>query len=451
MRPVITPAQMRKIDAEATVPVDVLIKRAGWVVADEARRVLGGTYGKRVAVLAGGGNNGADGRAAASVLEGWGARCALFDAASLPTRLDGVDLVIDACFGTGFRGTFAAPHVGTVPVLAVDIPSGIDGLTGMAAGTPLAAQLTVALAAAKPGNLIGDGAMYGGRLVVRDIGLEMPSDVTMMSERSDLRRWPQRSADHHKWKCPVWVIGGRAGGLGAPTLSAAAAARSGASYVLFSVPGCPDASGPTESVAVGVGTDIDERIRALVIGPGLPVTDEAAALVRRYVTGSGDRGVVLDAGAISAVAGDAELVRSSPGSVVLTPHDGEYQQLMGVPPGPDRLQAATDLASEFEAVVLLKGPATVVAAPDGRLVVSVAGDERLATAGSGDVLAGVIGGGMAQGLSAFDAAWLATELVGRSLGFARSAGLVAGDLPAHVAQCLASVHDGDLDDDEVSA
>lgn len=432
---------MRQIDAEADVSVDVLIERAGWAVADEARRFLGGTYGKRVAVLAGGGNNGADGRAAASLLEGWGARCAVFDAATLPPRIRGFDLVIDSCFGTGFRGTFHAPDVGDIPVLAVDIPSGIDGLTGRSAGAPLAARLTVSLGAAKPANLIGDGAVFGGRLVVRDIGLEMPADGVMMAEASDLRQWPRRAPDHHKWKSAMWVIGGHANGSGAPTLTARAGARSGASYVLFSVPGDPAASGPIESVTVAADAAMDDRIRSLVIGPGLPVSDEAAGLVRQLLADCGSRGVVLDAGAISAVAGDPHSVRSSSASVVLTPHDGEFEQLTGKRPGDDRFTAAADLAAEFGAIVLLKGPATIVAAPDGRTVVSVAGDTRLATAGSGDVLAGVIGSGMAQGLPAFEAAWLATELVGRSLALALTAGVIASDLPRLVAQYISSVID----------
>ncbi len=441
MKPVVTPAQMREIDAEADVSVDVLIARAGWAVADEARRLLGGTYGKRVAVLVGGGNNGADGRAAASLLEDWGVRCAVFDAASLPPRISGFDLVIDSCFGTGFRGTFDAPDVGDIPVLAVDIPSGIDGLTGRASGALLAARLTVSLGAAKPGNLLGDGAVYGGRLVVRDIGLELPADGIMMAEAIDLRRWPRRALDHHKWKSAMWVIGGHASGSGAPTLAARAGARSGASYVLFSVPGDAAACGPIESVTVAADAAIDDRIRALVVGPGLPVSDEAAGLVRRLLADCGSRGIVLDAGAISAVAGDPHSVRASLASVVLTPHDGEFQQLTGNKPADDRLAAAADLAAEYDAVVLLKGPATIVAAPDGRTVVSVAGDERLATAGSGDVLAGVIGSGMAQGLPAFEAAWLATELVGRSLAFGPAAGVIASDLPTLVTQCLSSVSD----------
>lgn len=432
---------MRKVDADADVSVDILIARAGWAVADEARRFMGGTYGRRVAVLAGKGNNGADGRVAASRLEGWGARCAVFEATALPSRLDGFDLVIDACFGTGFRGSFVAPDVGDTPVLAVDIPSGIDGLTGRAGGSPLKARVTVTLGAPKPGNLLGEGATYGGRLVVRDIGLRMPTDGLMMAEVTDLRRWPRRAPDHHKWKSAMWVVGGHPGGLGAPTLTATAAARSGASYVLFSVPGNPNASGPIESVTVAADADLDARIGSLVIGPGLPVNDTAAGLVRRLLAGSGSRGVVLDAGAISAVAGDPDAVRSSSASVVLTPHDGEFQQLTGARPGPDRLRAATDLAAEFDAVVLLKGPTTIVAAPDGRTVLSCAGDERLATAGSGDVLAGVIGSGMAQGLSAFDSAWLATELVGGSLAFAPATGLIASDLPPLIARCLASVVD----------
>ena len=442
MIPVVTPRRMRAIDQAATVPLEELIGRAGWVVADEARRLLGGTYGKRVLVLAGPGNNGADGRKACDILRRWGVRCQVIEADNMPSAIRSVDLVIDACFGTGFRGEFVAPDTGTIPVIAVDISSGVDGLTGACSAKPFAATLTVCFAAPKPGNLIGPGAILGGSLVVRDIGLDVPPESLFWSDSTDLSRWPVRPSSHHKWQSAALIIGGHAAGLGAPTLSALAAAKAGASYVQFSVPGSTRQAGPIESVTVDSDQPVDERIQAIVLGPGLPVDTASSDLVRRHVEHCGARGLVLDAGALTAIAGAEDLVGGSSGAIVLTPHDGEYRQLAGKAPGPDRIEAARELAVAYNAVVLLKGPATIVADPNGTVVISTAGDQRLATAGSGDVLAGVIGAGLAQGLSAFDAAWLGTELVGRSLAGSPAAGLVAGELPQCVGSLVAELADG---------
>ena len=145
MIPIVTPAEMRAIDAEAATPVDVLIERAGAAVARSALRLLGGGYGRRVVVIAGHGNNGADGRSAARRLEQRGVRCVVLDALDLPPVVPPCDLVIDAAFGTGFRGTWAPPEVGSTPVLAVDIPSGVDGLTG---------EVSQALPAVATGGLV---------------------------------------------------------------------------------------------------------------------------------------------------------------------------------------------------------------------------------------------------------------------------------------------------------
>ena len=164
MIPIVTPDQMAAIDAAATEPVEVLIDRAGRAVAREALRMLGGGYGRRVVVLEGKGNNGNDGRAATRHLRSRGVRVAEFDAASPPSTLPPTDLVIDAAYGTGFRGTFHAPRLADpdTPVLAVDIPSGVSGLTGTASGDPFHADVTVTFAALKPGLLVGDGPVYAG-------------------------------------------------------------------------------------------------------------------------------------------------------------------------------------------------------------------------------------------------------------------------------------------------
>jgi len=163
--PIVTPEEMRAIDAAAPEPVEVLIDRAGAAVARLAREMMGGTYGRTVNVIAGKGNNGNDGRAAAARLRERGVRVRMFDAADCPPRLPDADLVIDAAYGTGFRGEWRAPRVGRAPVLAVDIPSGVDGLTGEACPGVLAADRTVTFAALKPGLLLGAGLALGGLAV----------------------------------------------------------------------------------------------------------------------------------------------------------------------------------------------------------------------------------------------------------------------------------------------
>jgi NAD(P)H-hydrate repair Nnr-like enzyme with NAD(P)H-hydrate epimerase domain len=159
MLPVLTPSQMAAVDAAAPEPIDELIDRAGRAVARVALDMLGGSYGRVVVVIAGKGNNGADGRVAAAVLRRRGVQVKIFDAAALPATLPSACLVIDAAYGTGFRGEWLAPDVGTTPVLAVDVPSGVDALTGVASGHVLRADCTVTFQAMKTGLLFGDGAL----------------------------------------------------------------------------------------------------------------------------------------------------------------------------------------------------------------------------------------------------------------------------------------------------
>ena len=269
MIPVVTPEQMRRIDAGAVEPLEVLIERAGWAVASTARRMLGGTYGRRIAVLVGKGNNGADGRVAARVLERWGARCAIHRAEELPTALPArgrrpIDLVIDACYGTGFRGTFEAPQ-SDAPVLAVDIPSGVDGLTGGVSGTPLRASETITFVAPKPGLLLHPGAAFVGRLTVADVGLRIPPSESIdrfwLDESEAAAAWPRRPTTAHKWASSVWVIGGSQGMEGAPQLAALGAARAGAGYVRLSIPGRGSAaSSPMEVVGHPLGSEWAEDV-----------------------------------------------------------------------------------------------------------------------------------------------------------------------------------------------
>jgi hydroxyethylthiazole kinase-like uncharacterized protein yjeF len=447
--PIVTPEEMGEIDRAAPESVEVLIGRAGSAVARAAIGMLGGTYGRRVVVVAGKGNNGNDGRDAARRLRARGVRVQVVDAADLPDRLPPADLVVDAAYGTGFRGAYEPPAVPPgAAVLAVDIPSGVDGLTGAAGGEVMAADATVTFAALKPGLLLPPGLELAGAVEVADIGLDVSRASAHLVGAAAVAGWlPDRAATAHKWQSAVWVVAGSPGMGGAASLCAAAATRSGAGYVRSSTPGGPAADLPTEVVRVDlpaegwseeVLTGLD-RFAALVVGNGMGTAPGTVAAVREVVAGAVAAGLptVVDADGLTALGGDASGLVGP--STILTPHDGEFARLAGAPPGDDRIAAARHLARRTGAVVLLKGRATVVAGPDGAVLVSTSGDERLATAGTGDVLAGTIGGLLAAGLPPLRAAAAGAFLHGRAGALGWRRGLVAGDLPTALPAAIAEV------------
>ena len=426
--PVVTPEEMGAIDAAAPESVEELIERAGAAVAAAALRVLGGTYGRRVVVVAGKGNNGNDGRAAARRRARRGVRVEVLDAADLPDVLPPADLVVDAAYGTGFRGEWTAPAT-DAPVLAVDIPSGIDGLTGVAAGSPLRATVTVTFAALKPGLLLADGPELAGEVEVADIGLDVSSASIHVVEEGDVAGWlPQRPRSGHKWQAAVRMVAGSPGMTGAAHLASAAVFRTGAGYVTLSSPGVDDDPvAPTEVVRRPLPADgwaepaleDAERHGSLVVGPGLGRSDATSGEVRSLVAAW--PGPVL-------VDGDGLAEGLSGERLVLTPHEGEFARLAGEGPGEDRIAAVRALAASTGAVVLLKGSTTLVAEPSGEVLVSTTGDARLATAGTGDVLSGVIGALLAGGVPPARAAAAGAFLHGRAGALGFSHGLVASDL-----------------------
>ncbi len=453
MRPVLTVAEMRAVDqaAQATVSLDTLVARAGAAVAAGALDLMGGAYGRRVVVLAGPGNNGADGRVAAAALARRGARVTVVPVGrgmAVPD-LGPCNLVIDAAFGTGFRGEFDGPPVpGGVPVLAVDIPSGVDGDTGVAAGSPLPATATVTFAAEKPGLLQGDGPGLAGPVRVADIGLPTSTARIHVVEDGDVApRLPRRRRDDHKWRTSVLVVAGSPGMTGAAELCARGALRAGAGMVRVGVPGAPLGTVPvTETVGVALpergwaGSALEElsRCRALVVGPGLGRHPEMAAEVARFLAAAPVPAVV-DADALVALAG-AGAVPAPPGAPrVITPHAGEYRTLVGEDLGPDRVAAARRLAAGWGAVTLVKGTTTAVADPDGSVLLATAATSALATAGTGDVLAGVIGALLARGTPALWAASLGAHVHGRAGGIGPAEGLRAGDLPDAVSAVLSAL------------
>lgn len=437
MRPVVTPEEMAEVDRRAPEPVDVLIGRAGHAVARKALAMMGGGYGRDVIVVAGKGNNGNDGRDAARRLRQRGARVRLLDAATLGPneRLDPCALVIDAAYGTGFRGEYEAPDAGRAPVLSVDIPSGVDGLTGAACDGAVRADATVTFAALKPGLLFHPGRGLAGDVTVADIGLDCSAATVEVVEATDVRAWlPVRPADTHKWRAAVWVVAGSPGMTGAAALATGGAQRAGAGYVRLSSPGAARIDdAPVEVVRTPLphtSWDVDvldglTRFRALVVGPGLG-TDAATAIAVQRVVRESAVPTVVDGDGLTALG--RNVAEHTHPLTVLTPHDGEYERLMGRAPGADRIEAARALARTANATVVLKGPTPVITDHDGRALLVTTGDARLATAGTGDVLSGIIGGLLSQGVHPLRAAAAGAWLHGRASALGPFRGLVAGDL-----------------------
>lgn len=440
MIPVVTPARMAEIDAAAPEPVDVLIERAGAAVAEAAAGVMGGRFGRRVVVLAGPGNNGADGRAAARRLRRRGARVRVFPATDAPGTLPAANLYIDAAFGTGLSRPYIPPRRGQpdAPVLAVDIPSGLDGLTGESLGGPVwPAWRTVTFAALKPGLLFGEGPAACGEMGVSDIGLALSADdldaCALMTD-ADIESLPAGTGATHKWHAAALVVAGSPGMGGAASLACEAALRSGARMVHLSAPAAAGVTSPIEVVRSEPPLTVDAgRFRVCAAGPGLGTDQQAAArLADALALGLP---TVIDADGLRllrdpAVAEVMDQRRGDSVAAVLTPHDAELEALVAAGPGRDRIAAARAAAARLGAVVLLKGGPTVVADPDGRARIVSSGDARLATAGTGDVLTGMIAGRLA----AFgperlvDRVAEAAHLHGRAASAVEGARLIASDL-----------------------
>ncbi len=442
MKPVITPTESGRLDAEAHVPVETLMDRAGLGVALAAAD-MGMSYGSRVTVLAGPGNNGGDGYVAARYLARRGvtvvvqalgyprgdyspARKAAVAAADAGVAVSPMgpphqaDLVIDALFGAGFRGELPEPAAqwaeAGLPVLAVDVPSGLDAATGEVAGACFTAQRTVTFHAPKVGHFIGLGPDRCGRLDVVDIGLtEGRADDTVaelkLCEETDAPR-PIRPRTAHKWSSgSVLVVGGSPGLTGAPLLAAQAALGFGAGAAAVACPGglqhVYESMAPgVMTVAVGDGSRFDAfdapelldratRYGVLALGPGLgPGQEEFVSAVIENRSGP----VVIDADGLNALASPRQLAARD-GETILTPHHGEFRRFAGVEPS---YRAALEYAAKSRATVILKGNPTIVAGGEAWVVDS--GGPELATIGTGDVLTGIVAAVWGRGVAAETAA-----------------------------------------------
>jgi NAD(P)H-hydrate epimerase len=416
-----------------------LMEQAGRAVALEAMRAF--PAARSFACVCGGGSNGGDGRVAARVLREAGRV-----ADEVDDGLDGYDVVVDALFGTGFRGSPRAEAAEVIArinqsparVVAVDVPSGVDASTGEVAGAAVDADLTVTFHASKVGLAVAPGRFHAGDVAVADIGLEEAPTAIRRALPGLLEAVPRRSEGDTKYTAgSVLVVGGQPGTTSAACLTAMAALRADAGYATLAVP--VEALAVAEALALEPvklawsdqnATDVlgeaSERASALAIGPGLGRSDARRTLVRDLLH-QVDLPAVVDADGLF---GLEPVERSA--ATVLTPHAGELARLLDRDSawvGAHRLEAARTAAETYRAVVLLKGVDTLVAAPDGSVVVCDLGPPSLATAGTGDVLTGVVAAFLAKGVDPATAAAAAAIAHGRAARLlAHQAGLVASDL-----------------------
>ncbi|MDB5425307.1 MAG: yjeF family protein [Phenylobacterium sp.] len=477
MRPILTAAEMGRADAAAIAagtPGLVLMERAGTAVADA---VCARFRQQPTLVLCGPGNNGGDGYVAARVLAGRGwpvevrslGEPATQDAQAASVRWEGptkplngsleTGLLIDALFGAGLSRPLSGPaahaalRMAAAPdrVVAVDVPSGVPGDTGQPLGPAACAALTVTFHARKPGHLLEPGRERCGEVVVADIGLgDTPSKTVENGPELWLARFPWPSAASHKHaRGRLIVVSGEAWSTGAARLAARGALRIGAGLVTVLSPpeALPSNAAHLEAVMLRpFETDVEleqaaRDVDAAVIGPAAGVTD--TTLLNVLALARTGAALVLDADAITIFRDDPEeLFSVLDRDDVLTPHPGEFERLFpGLLGGSaERITAARRAAERAGAVVLLKGADTVIAAPDGRCAVNVNGSHWLATAGSGDVLAGFIGGLVAQGMESFEAACAAAWIHAEAAEL-HGPGLISEDLPGLAPAVLRRLYD----------
>jgi hydroxyethylthiazole kinase-like uncharacterized protein yjeF len=487
----LTPDEMAEADRRtiaAGVPGWLLMEHAGEAVATVARRMV--RQKGRIAILAGPGNNGGDGLVAARVLAAGGFRVGvgllvprdqLKGDADLAAQawnggirridrdlIDQADLIVDALFGAGLDRPLeghAAEAVDManqsgVPILSVDLPSGVDGRSGAVLGRAVAARASVTFFRRKPGHLLLPGRVLAGPVTVADIGIRSSSLEAIKPRTSHnapmlwMSKLPLLKIDGNKYdRGHAVVVSGPPTTTGAARLAARAALRIGAGLVTVVSPSAAAAINAANLTAVMLrivdGEEefgallADKRLNAVVLGPALGVGEPTRAMVATALASAA--AVVVDADGLTSHEGEeaaqaffaAIMARSAP--VVLTPHDGEFARLFpDLATVPSKLERARRAAARSGAVVVLKGPDTVVATADGYAAIADNAPPTVATAGAGDVLAGFVGGLLAQGMPAFAASCAAVWIHGAAAAFI-GRGLVAEDLADTTPQVFAEL------------
>jgi hydroxyethylthiazole kinase-like uncharacterized protein yjeF len=491
---ILTTGQMANADSLAIaggVPSMTLMDNAAAAITRTANQILQKSSGRRVLVLCGPGNNGGDGYVAARLLRSARikvrvaaltprenlrgdalAAAGAWDGSVEPTEtcsFDGADLVVDALFGAGLARDIEGPAAELVTrlnkwrrdsrqhVVAVDMPSGIDGTTGAVRGVAVEADATVTFFRLKSGHLLLPGRLHCGALTCAHIGIragvlkDIAPDIFVNAPGFWLEALPFPSVEGHKYsRGHALVVSGGASFTGAARLAAMAALRAGGGLVTLASPKDAMAinAGALTSVMLREADDAlalagllaDSRINVVALGPGLGVSAATREKVETALAGgSASRGYVLDADALTSFSQEPErlwrAIKAAPGPVVLTPHAGEFARLFdpkGLTPSGaplSKLDKARAAARESGAILLFKGPDTVVAAPDGRATILSYASPWLATAGSGDTLTGIIAGLLAQGMAPLAAASCGAWMHARAAAIF-GPGLIADDIAA---------------------
>ena len=433
--------QIRAAEAPllAGLPDGALMRRAATglanAIATELRSRTGGIAGRRICAVVGSGDNGGDALWAAAYLRRRGVAADAILLSPEHTHARGLaafrsaggrivaavaaatDLVIDGVVGISGHGplrpvaaaVFAAVEAAGIPVVAVDIPSGIDVATGAITGPAVRAALTVTFGGLKPVHALADC----GRIELVDIGLDLPDTDLEGLEAADVTtRWPMPGPHDDKYtQGVVGILAGSATYPGAAILCTGAAVAATSGMVRYAGAAAADVVSHWPEVVIAPSAPAAGRVQAWVVGPGLG-TDEEALIALTFALNS-DLPVIVDADGLTVLAAHPHLVTGRDAPTVLTPHAGEYARLAGHPPGDDRVAAARDLSDAFGATVLLKGNVTVIAG-SGRVYLNMAGGSWAATAGSGDVLSGIIGALLAAGLPPVEAAAFAAFVHARA-------------------------------------
>ena len=424
----------------ASLPDGALMRRAAYGLATAIAGELGTVSGRCVCAVVGSGDNGGDALWAATYLRRRGARATAIllnpekahsKALAAFTRAGGrivqklplsTDLVIDGVVGISGSGplrpnaaaVFDAVQAAGVPVVAVDLPSGVDVHTGAADGPHVTPAVTVTFGGLKPVHALRDC----GRVELIDIGLDLPASAMVGFEADDVAaRWPVPGPHDDKYTQGVTgVMAGSETYPGAAILCTGAAVAATSGMVRYAGTAAAEVVSHWPEVIATPGHASAGRVQAWVVGPGLG-TDETAAAALCFALES-DVPVIVDADGLTILAAHPELVAGRSAPTVLTPHAGEYARLAGSAPGEDRVGATRRLADQLGVTVLLKGNVTVIAEPHGTAYLNVAGQSWAATAGSGDVLSGIVGALLASGLPPGEAAAAAAFVHARAADMA---------------------------------